>query len=67
MEYKYNEGLSLFYYPLENGKCEYKAELHDFDNLECFMLGVISYDELVCFFNNMEKEIKSLRGLYVSN
>ena len=35
IEYKFNKDISVYFIPLNNGKCEYLIEIHDFSELDC--------------------------------
>lgn len=50
--------------PLENGKCEYLVNVHDFGNLESLVDRVLSYDQLNYWIDNIERYISENKYNY---
>lgn len=45
IEYIYNSDLSVYFKPLNNGRCEYDVKVHNFVDLDC-AYGKVDYHEL---------------------
>ena len=54
--YKYKD-CQLEFTPLENGKCEYLVDVHDFGNLESIVDRVLNYQELEYWIKNITQYI----------
>jgi len=62
IEYKYSSEISVYFYPIENGKCEYYCQVHDFGNLDMFDYGRVSYQELQDILKYPTSYAKHFRG-----
>lgn len=58
--FKY-ENVEIGFKPLENGKCEYKVDVHDFDSLEGVVDRILTYDQLQELLDNPQDCIKLMR------
>jgi len=63
IEYKYKDYL-MEIKPLENGKCEYLVNVHDFGNLESLVDRTLSYNELNYWIANIERYISENKYNY---
>ena len=54
--YKHND-IQFEFTPLENGKCEYLVDCHDFGNLESLVNRTLSYNELNYWLGNLSNYI----------
>ena len=58
IEFKYNNEISVFFTPKENGKSDYWVTIHDFGNLDGRELSC-DYNELQHILNNPASYIRS--------
>lgn len=63
IEYKYNNDISLYFTPLENGKAEYRIQLHDFANFDCIK-ETVSYECLQDMIRNPNDFLFGYRNAY---
>ena len=56
IEYKLNDRYSVYFMPIENNKCEYRIEIHDFYDLSCYT-DIVNYIELELILKGIHESI----------